>query len=325
MATVQPAVIPAAQEESIRALLREIDAQGQASDWVEKRNNDRRKFRTNCEARFIAPDGEKVVSVSCKTRDLSPGGLGFISPIHFLRRTPMLIRLTLKQGQSKDVTGRVAYSRTVKGKWYLTGVEFSQIQDPRLAHGQAATAATPAAPLESTDASERASTPTSATQDALKMLTAAQSVRAFSKEKIGKIIRAARMPNHEVRRAAIPVLVQIGGPDVVLPLIQLLEDNNATVQAEAAAALGQMQSPDAVEPLKRMLKHDGDEVALAAAEALTRRKDDSGRRVAVRILRGDTKLNRRAALVLGMIVGQNFRPNSEGVAAARAYAKKNRL
>jgi hypothetical protein len=326
MAGVQPAYSSAAQEESVRDLLREIDAQARDTGWVEKRNNDRRKFRTSCDVHYISPDGESVCIVSGKTRDLSHGGLGFVSPTHFQRRMPLLVRLKLKEGQSKELTGCVAYSRVVKDRWYLTGVTFSQVQDPRLVPGQTpATVPTTAAPPVPSQEMERPTSPTSATEETIRMLNAAKSARSLSKEKIGKIIMAARTPNHEVRRAAIPALVQIGGADVVRPLIQLLEDKNATVQAEAADALGQLQDPEGVEPLKRMLKHDADEVAVAAAEALARFKDDSGRRVAVRILRGDTKLTRRAARALGMIVGQNFRPNADGVAAARAYAKKNRL
>ena len=64
-------------------------------------------------------------------------------------------------------------------------------------------------------------------------------------------------------------------------------------------------------------------VAISAAEALGRLGDRRGLRLAAEYLVSDRPLNRRAARAVGVIVGQDFRPNSEGLTAARAYLKKH--
>ena len=71
--------------------------------------------------------------------------------------------------------------------------------------------------------------------------------------------------------------------------------------------------------MKDLLRHDNDEVALSAAEALGRLGHRDGLRIVLRLLNSDGTINRRAARAAGVIVGQRFRANSEGVASARRY------
>jgi len=131
-------------------------------------------------------------------------------------------------------------------------------------------------------------------------------------------------PNHMVRRATIPVLMQVISKDGIAALIRLLEDSNASVQAEAAEALAQLRVTEAIQPLRVLLQHRDEEVALRAAAALGRLGDKSGIRVIGRILHTDSHLSRRAAYTLGIVVGKKFRANAEGVAEACEYLKQHR-
>ncbi len=81
----------------------------------------------------------------------------------------------------------------------------------------------------------------------------------------------------------------------------------------------------AVGSLCQLITHDDDAVALSAAEAVAGLRDDSGRRAATLVSRADTRLGRRAARVIGLIAGQNFRPSAGGVASACPYRRQARL
>ncbi len=121
-------------ERHIRELLEEIDAQAekQQGKWADKRDNRRRAFQTFCQIRHPSPDGASVLTTPGITRDLSIGGLSFVSETHFLRRSPLVVAVTVSGGRARQLTGSVVYSRRVEDKWYLTGMSFGSVDDARL-------------------------------------------------------------------------------------------------------------------------------------------------------------------------------------------------
>ena len=153
----------------------------------------------------------------------------------------------------------------------------------------------------------------------------ARETTVLSAEKTQEVIRLSMSPDVPIRRATIAVFMRVAGNTGIMSLISMLGDADAGIQGEAAAALAPFKPRQAVAPLRRLLQHEDDEVVLRAAETLGRMDDNSGLGVVTRILRSEATVNHRAAHVLGVIVGRKFRPNSEGVAAARKYAKVNKL
>lgn len=160
---------------------------------------------------------------------------------------------------------------------------------------------------------------------ALRVLNGATRHGVTCNDTVEKIVRISRSSDWVLRRAAIPALAQISGPDGYDTLIRLLDDPNATIQAEAAQALGGLCAREAIEPLKTLLSHKQPEVALQAAMGLGRLNDQSGLPVAIRFLRKDNPHTRLAVRVFGTIVGQKFRSSPEGIAAARRHLKKAKM
>ena len=76
---------------------------------------------------------------------------------------------------------------------------------------------------------------------------------------------------------------------------------------------------EAAPRLRNLIKDEDSTLALRAAESLGKMDDKSGLRLVTRMLRSDGPISRPAARALGVILGQSFRPNAEGVAAARRY------
>jgi len=70
-------------EDVVRELLDELDALAAAQDsaWAEKRDSARRSFRTACRVAYRSPDMTRVLRTDGTTRDLSKGGLCFISKL----------------------------------------------------------------------------------------------------------------------------------------------------------------------------------------------------------------------------------------------------
>ena len=319
-------------EAEIRELLKEIDSNGLTSSFIEKRDDKRRKFKTQCEIRHIAPDGQTVVTTSAITRNISRGGLSFIARDHYTREAFLFVTVTFAEGTSKNVAGQVVYSRLVREGAYLTGMKFGRIDDARLipgAHPQTPPQDAPStAPREqrSRDVPKERPEASSTTGDRmLQMLAAAGAARILPKEKISAVVAASHYPDHKVRRQSIPVLMQIERQHGIVALVSLVDDANPTVQAEAAQALGQLRATEAIDSLRRLLRHANEEVALSAAEALGRMDDTSGCRIAARLVSKESPINRAAARTLGIILNQHFRPNAEGVAAARRYLKKHKM
>jgi len=334
MGRERAAAATASIEREVRALLAEIDAlaQSQEGRWAEKRGNYRRQFQADCGIRYLAADRESVIATSGATRDISPGGLGFLSPEHFLRRTELLVLVQTSAGNVKRLTGKVVYSRRAGEGWYLTGMRFGPLEGVDLAKD--VSAATPSTRPPATGAVSRpprgapdktSGPPITKRQRALSVLAAVGAARTHTKESVARVVTLSMSPHHEVRRAAIPVLLQIGGQDGIVSLIGMLDDPNPVNQSEAAMALGQLRATQAVGPLRKLLHHKNRDVLLSAAEALARMEDQSGLSPVLHILRSDISQSRRAARVFGVLIGQDFRPNADGVAAARRYADVNRL
>jgi len=211
--------------------------------------------------------------------------------------------------------------------WYLTGVRFRQLDDEGLTVATRPEpvddAGTPAHPqTRAAHATETSKdTPTSKHDQALAMLAAASASSMKSREMINRVLTLSMSSDAAVRRAAIPVLLQAPRRDAVLALTPMLRDSNVSVQIDAIRALGQLQAQEATGSLKDLLRHGHDEVALSAAEALGSLGDQDGLRLVVRFLHSDEAINRRAARAIGVILGQRFSANSEGVASARRYLK----
>ena len=321
------------QQQEIRELLRDIDSRSAdlQGRWAEKRNVDRRKLQTSCRVHHLAHDETTVLTMVGTTRDISLGGMGFVASEHLARGRPVLVTITISDNKAKHLTGTVAYSRCIREGWYLIGVKFGPVDGKltaSISQKAADDAPSPGGPANEPGREAKTSSMEAsrgARERAMGVLAAASAARTMSKQTIAKVVMMSISSDHVVRRATIPVLMQITGPEGVMALIDRLNDANATVQGEAAEALGQLRATQAAGDLRKLLRHSDREVALRAAEALGRMDDKSGLRVAARQVHGDDPLNRRAARVLGTIVGQSFRPTNEGVAAARRFVKANRI
>ena len=322
------------RQDDIRELLRDIDSRSATRQdrWAEKRNVDRRKLQTSCRIHHLSHDGTTVVTTVGATRDISLGGMGFIAGEHFVRGKPVLVTITVSDDNTKHLAGKVVYSRCIREGWYLTGVKFGPVDDAKLTASISQKAADDAPPPggPTNEPAREAKTSSmealrGARERALSVLAAASAARTMSKQTIAKVVMMSISSDHVVRRATIPVLMQITGPEGVMALTDRLNDANATIQGEAAEALGQLRATQAIGDLRKLLRHNNKEVALRAAEALGRMDDKSGLRVAARQVHGDDPLDRRAARVLGTILGQSFRATNEGVAAARRFLKANRI
>ena len=321
-------------KEEVRELLREIDslAELRGGRWAEKRTKGRRKHQAELEIRYLAPDGTSVFTVPGTTRDISLGGLGFVSTNHFMRKTPLLATISLSPDKTRHLPGTVVYSRRIGEGWYLTGVKFGPVDDPRLSPDASQTSGTKTASSPSSagrpvlnGTGQEPKAPAGARERALGMLAAAGAARHMSNELITRVVTMSMSSDHVVRRAAIPVLMQVPGQNGVLAIIDRLDDPNPTVQGEAADALGKLRATQAVDDLRRLLRHGNPEVSLRAAVALGRIGDGSGLRVVARVLQEEGPLGRRAARALGLIVGQPFRANAAGVTAARNYVKTHKI
>jgi len=317
--------------QAVSAILEQIDllAASQDERWAEKRGTPRRRFSTDCAVLHVPQGSQDPRLTFGHTRDISVGGLGFLAREHFVRGQALFAVIGLPDGKNKELTGRVAYCRRIEDGWYLTGLQFCRIEEPlltRQAYDQARAKRNECASSQvSAEAKADASAPTTSRREqALKMLAALGKQPLRSPEVVAKVVAMSMWPNHMVRRATIPVLMQIISRDGTAALIRLLEDSNASVQAEAAEALAQLRVTDAIQPLRGLLQHRDDEVALRAAAALGRLGDTSGVRVIGRVLHTDSHLARRAAYTLGMVVGRKFRANAEGVTEAREYLKQHR-
>jgi hypothetical protein len=301
------------------ALLHDLEQTRADGDrkWTDKRTHRRQRAHLRCEVRYVAPDGH-VRAAKAVTRDLSQGGVGLISDVHFRRRAPLVLVINAKDGTTRKYAGLAAYSREVRTGWYLTGVQFGAV-DPALLNAEPVLL-----PDKPTADSPRDFDDLSGRVEALKFLESFRAGWTPSKERTWRALECARSADHVVRRAAVPVLMQLAEEACADALIALLNDSNSLVQCDAAAALGELKERRAIARLQELLQDPDDELALRVAHALAQMQDASGMRVVSRIVGAETPLNRRAARTLGLLVGMEFRPNAQGVAAARAYLNDHR-
>jgi hypothetical protein len=316
---------PATLEEVTAELLRELDSKAARGLWREKRAQDRRKFRSHCRVYHIAPDGERVHSSTGKTRDLSLGGVGFVSGTHFQRHAPLLVSVTSHEGGVRHFSGTVAYCRFVRKNWYLTGVKMTQLPTLDPPPGGTLTEVKEAAATDAppTDAPGR--------NPALLFLAAVADALPPSEDDFARIVALSKWLDPAIRRATVPVFQGTGGECGVASLMELLDDAKPEVRGAAADALGQLRATQAIERLRALLEDPSVGVTLCAAQALVGMGDKSGYDAAARCVRGDAVFNRQAACVLGMmaahvlgmIVGRSFPATSEGVVSARQYLQAN--
>jgi hypothetical protein len=303
----------------IGEILAELDAEARRNQgkWVDKRRYARRRFRTRCDVRYTSAG--KVRACRGSTRDLSAAGLGLVVPVHLPRSTPVVVRAVLANGDMQQLTGTVAHTRALRDGWCLVGIIFSRISDASLLDATAEPAELAVA--NARGAGQRSYDELSGRRAALCFLGAPKGGGAPSRERMARVLKYARSADHVVREAAIPPLMRLPPETGVPALILRLQDPNAAVQAAAALALGELRATDAIPHLVDMLLLRVDAVALAAAHALGRMGDQRGLRVAIRLLGRENLLSRRAAQTVGVIVGREFEPNREGVAAARNYLR----
>lgn len=303
-------------QEEVVAIMSDLDAQAGSQDaaQIDKRAHVRKPVRINCEIRLIGCDTETVLWLPAVSRELSAGGMSFVSRQHFRRQASILVTLYLAEGANRRLSAVVAHSRGVREGWFLTGVSFRKSDDTRLQpESYDLVKAEPAFPEDS----EEDENGLPARERLLRMLERVRGRR--TKGNLLNVVSASMNPDPLVRRACVPVLMDLAGQEANRALIRLLNDVNPQIQGEAAEALGTMGTKQAIESIKALLQHSEDEVCIRAAEALGKLGDKSGRRVAARLVRSENPIAVRAAKALGLIVGRPFRPTVSGLQEARDY------
>lgn len=117
-----------------RALLDFLDAQADRGPRrrARGRQDRRRRLRSACTIRFFARDGVTVLTAEGRTRDVSRTGLGLVTSRHLMQNAAVHITVRLDGGREFRLPGEVIHARGVKGSWYLIGVRFRKLKDPRL-------------------------------------------------------------------------------------------------------------------------------------------------------------------------------------------------
>ncbi len=125
-----------------------------------------------------------------------------------------------------------------------------------------------------------------------------------------------KLTNWALRRRASAKLVEIGQL-AVAPLVQLLNDQNASVRVEAITALGKIGSTDAIKPLIAALNDPVSNVVTVASSALGAIKDNRATNPLIDVLRrhGTDEIV-SAALALGEIGNPKAQTALEEVALA---------
>ncbi|MEK6674772.1 MAG: PilZ domain-containing protein [Planctomycetota bacterium] len=66
------------------------------------------------------------------SRDISEGGLGFVTQQHVPRGTNLHIKLELPDSRYMELCGEAIQSLPVRLGWYSVGMKFGPVSDPRL-------------------------------------------------------------------------------------------------------------------------------------------------------------------------------------------------
>jgi hypothetical protein len=97
--------------------------------WAEKREHQRRIFRVPARVNYFSPVSQSIMTTIATLRDVSHGGLSFVAPAHFARRTELVIGVETSAQNTRRLAGAVVYSRRVSDGWHLTGVRFGPVDD----------------------------------------------------------------------------------------------------------------------------------------------------------------------------------------------------
>lgn len=128
-----------------------------------------------------------------------------------------------------------------------------------------------------------------------------------------------------VRLKGVDVLTNMGTKIARHGLVVLLEDANPEVRERAVQAVGAERVSEAAATLRRLLEDPVERVALRAAGALGRLGHTAGLELIEQKLETEGPQARLAAQALGDITKQRFRPNREGVEAARRYLRAKKV
>lgn len=312
-------------------LLEELDQRAMpvGPDPLEQRTHTRNRFRTSCDVRFFGDDGRTVESTTARTRNISRGGLGFLSRHWFRRGDSVHMTLSLPNAPKSALAGKVTFSRAVRGGWYEIGLQFEPAGAdhplaPRPPAGRSAKLGS-AARKDVASEEREPPRPKSARESKLNMLAIARAAARHSEDAQEAIKQLAASPDVVVRARATEALSDVGGPSGYACLIKALSDDNDEVRVNAIGALDALGCEPAADALQALLTDPSVPIRLRAASALGRSGDLSGMPIVLRCLFGDSSHARRAAMAYGAIVGQKFRPNAAGIAEARRYykARKN--
>ena len=313
-------------------LIEELDQRTASSVYqsLEQRVHARHRFRTGCIIRFVGEDGQTIKSATARTRNISRGGIGLLIRNWFRRGDAVHLTLSLPDAPKSELGGRIAFARPVRGGWFEVGVKFEPV-DPKSPLAPRTQAhrpeATGTSPLFDEDAGSANVTtrPKGSREAKLNMLGIARAAAQHSEDARTTITRFSTSPDVVVRARAVEALVDVGGTTALARLTDALRDDNKEVRLNAIGALEVLGPGPAASALRDRLTDDSVPVRLRAAGALGRIQDQSGLPIVLHFLLDDTSHTRQAAVAYGVIVGQKFRPNTDGIAEARRYyrARKN--
>ena len=310
----------------------ELASQEGESQWTDKRASPRIQARLACKVRYLSPDSRKVLDTSGWTRDISRTGMGFVTGVHFARKSELRTAIQVGHASPRILTGEVVYSRMISDGWYLTGMKFEPVTDERLFKMEDVDSVSP--DLDPTRIEGKSSaavkqeimkTKWDRHRQMLKLLHSVASNGTRTRDTINQVLLCTASPNVELRRASIQACMRIPREEGITALIALLDDSKDKIQAEAAESLGHLSASAAITPLKQLMKRSNPEVSLHAAGALGRIGDRSGLSMVITMLESDNPHTRLAAMCFGAIVGHNFRPNSQGIEEARRYMEAKQL
>ena len=313
-------------------LLEELDQRSLPTGHhpLEQRAHSRHRFRTACVIRFLGEDGRTVKFLSARTRNISRGGIGLLIRNWFRRGDAVHLTLSLPNAPESQLGGKVAFSRPVRGGWFEVGVRFEPV-DPKSplvprtrAHRPDATETSP--PFDEEAGSANATTRPKGPREAkLNILGIACAASRNSEDARITILQLSASSDVVVRARAVEALVDVGGTTAIARLTDARTDDNKDVRLNAVGALEVLGPGPAASALRARLTDDFVPIRLRAAGALSRIEDSSGLPIVLHFLLDDTSHTRQAAVAYGKIVGQTFRPNTDGIAEARRYykARKN--
>ena len=105
----------------------------------------------------------------------------------------------------------------------------------------------------------------------------------------------------------------------------MIDDADNDVRNKAIETAGLLEMHEATGKLLRILKSSDEACVLRAASALAQLGDNCAVPVVVSVVEGDGPNTRLATRILGIMIGQRFAANAEGVRAARRYIEASSL